>query len=315
MCKDNLDFVLSNKTKLNKGIFTDKEYPPEIESKRKILRPIFTAAKNSAKYRKRCKMDKDQLVIKGKRYGVEDMDTLPKYLKPANITSKANDKVYGYFRELHPFSNFHPAKFSYENKVFHCSEQFIQWKKAEFFKDTTAMNRIEKSKTGRQSKEEGRKIKNFKKTTWDIKAKDICKAGIRQKFIENKKPRDLLLSKTKGKKIAECTKDDVWGCGLALNNDKCLNSTMWTSQGIMGVILEEIRDELIGKTQSVPNTQPDVHKQPLPGSSTVRSDSPESTDSSDSSDSGSDSSSSNDQENPGPKPHHNVSSGNTDHQT
>ena len=81
----------------------------------------FTA-KQSKKYKKRCRMENDQLVIKGKHYSIEDMDKLPKSLKPVNVTSKTNDTVFGYFGELNPLSNFHPAKFSVEGKTFHCSE-------------------------------------------------------------------------------------------------------------------------------------------------------------------------------------------------
>ena len=80
--KDDVDYILSNKTSLRSGIYADKEYPLDIEKKRKILRPIYTAAKQSMKYKKRCRMENDQVVIKGKHYGIEDMDKLPKSLKP-----------------------------------------------------------------------------------------------------------------------------------------------------------------------------------------------------------------------------------------
>ena len=49
---DDIDFILSHKKELKTGIFADKEYPQDIENSRKILRPIFTAAKNSKKYMK-----------------------------------------------------------------------------------------------------------------------------------------------------------------------------------------------------------------------------------------------------------------------
>ena len=88
--KDDADYILSNKTNLRSGVFADKEYPLDIEKKRKILRPIYTAAKQSKKYKKRCRMENNLLVIKGKRYGVNDMETLPKSLKPVNVTSKSN---------------------------------------------------------------------------------------------------------------------------------------------------------------------------------------------------------------------------------
>ena len=81
------------------------------------------------------------------------MDSLPKSLKPVNITSRANTTVFGYFGELNPLSNFCPAEFTIENKTFYCSEQFIQWKKAELFKYRNTMKKIERTKTGHQCKE------------------------------------------------------------------------------------------------------------------------------------------------------------------
>ena len=238
--KDDVNYILSNKTSLQKGIFADKEFPQDVEKKRKTLRPIYTAAKNSKKYQKRCQMENDLLVIKGKRYGVEDMHSLPKSLKPVNVSSKTNDKIYGYFGELNPLSNFYHMPFSLDNKTFHCSEQFIQWKKAELFKDKAAMKRISRAKTGHQCKEEGKNIANYKNTVWEKKAKQLCKPGVKQKFMENQFPREVLTQKTRGKRIIECSKDPVWGCGMPLNDDDCLNSTKWTSQGIMGKMLEEI---------------------------------------------------------------------------
>ena len=244
--KEDVEFILANKTGLRKGIFADKEYPSEIEKKRKILRPIYTAAKHSKKYRKHCRMDNDILVIKGKRYNINELDKLPKSLKPANVTSKTNKTVFGYFGKLNPLSNFYLAPFNYQDNSYHCGEQFIQLKKAELFKDRSAIKRIVQSKTGHQCKVEGQRIANFNKNTWENNAYKLCKPGIRQKFLENEVPRQLLLNKTKGKRIAECTKDSVWGCGMSIHNDDCLDTTKWISQGIMGKLLEEIRSELAG---------------------------------------------------------------------
>ena len=210
------------------------------KEKERHCRPIYTTAKNSKKYQRRCRMENDLLVIKGKRYGVDDMHTLPKSLKPVNVSSKTDDKTYGYFGELNPLSNFYQAPFSLDNKTFHCSEQFIQWKKAELFKDKAAMKRISRAKTGHQCKDEGKNIANFKNTLWEKKVKQLCKLGVKQKFLENQFPREVLTRKTRGKRIIECSKDPIWGCGMPLKDADCLNSTKWTSQGIMGKMLEEI---------------------------------------------------------------------------
>ena len=70
---------------------------------------------------------------------------------------------------------------------------------------------------------------------------------------------------TKNKLIVECTKDTLWGTGAPLNNENCLDSTMWKGhgtkkQGIMGEILCEIRREL-EETADGPTLQP-VHLPP-----------------------------------------------------
>ena len=137
--KEDVEFILSNKTKLKKGVYADKEFPIEIERKRQLLRPIYTAAKRSAKYKKRCRMEDDVIVIKGKRYQTNELEKLPKSLKPANVTSRTNRTIYGYFGELNPLSNFYPAPFNYDSQSYHCSEQFIQMRKAEMFKDKHAI--------------------------------------------------------------------------------------------------------------------------------------------------------------------------------
>ena len=53
---------------------------------------------------------------------------------------------------------------------------------------------------------------------------------------------DTLIEKTGSKKIVECANDQLWGTGVALTRDDCLNSEKWISPGILGKFLEGIRD-------------------------------------------------------------------------
>ena len=244
---EDMEFILSNKTKLRKGIYVDKEYPFEIEHKRKI--PILTAAKKQKKFRKRCKLEKDELVIKGKHYNVNTINTLPKSLKPAKISSWTSKEVYGYFGELNPLSNFHHAPFTIDKIHYHCTEQLIQRKKAELFKDHSTVTKVMHAKTGYACKEAGRQVSNFKQEKWTKKAKSLCYDGIMQKYLENKHARRTLLA-TKNKTIVECTKDSVWGCGKPLSDELCLNKSLWINQGIMGEMLESIRQSLKTSTPS-----------------------------------------------------------------
>ena len=41
----------------------------------------------------------------------------------------------------------------------------------------------------------------------------------------------------------ECASDRLWGTGLPLSDPDCLDRTKWISQGILGQILEDIRNK------------------------------------------------------------------------
>ena len=56
---------------------------------------------------------------------------------------------------------------------------------------------------------------------------------------------DTSLHKTGNKKIVECASDCLWGTGQPLGDPTCFDSSKWVSQGILGQILESIRDEVI----------------------------------------------------------------------
>ena len=146
-------------------------------------------------------------------------------------------------------SNFHPASFRIYNQEYHCSEQYIQEAKAKYFNDIETYDKLRNTNTGLECKLIAKQTKNFNVKKWEQVAKDICKPGIKQKFQMNHNPRRMLLDHTKNKLIIECTKDTLWGTGVPLDNEKCLDSSMWKGhgtkkQGIMGEILCEIRNEL-----------------------------------------------------------------------
>ena len=239
-------YLLDNKKRLNKGIYLDKEYSHEVERKRKILRPILQAAKNKPKYKTRSRMEDDKVVIKGKHYGLDNLDELPSDLEAFKVTSRENQDIIGFFGELNPLSNFHPAEFTVGDKTYHCSEQFIQESKALFFNDHDTAERIMDTTTAAECKSIGYSVTDFNQETWNNSAKEICAKGINEKFLQNPELLDFLLTRTGTKTIIESTKDDIWGTGVVLHNPNCLKRNKWLSQGqgIMGEILEELRDTL-----------------------------------------------------------------------
>ena len=240
--KQDTEYVFENKSNLREGVYIDREYPMEIEYQRKVLRPILQAARKILSMKKKCKLEGATLHIKGKHYTLKTLHKLPKELDAFKISSKTDDYAVGFFGQLNPFSNFHDAPFELDGIRFHSSEQWIQYQKSIFAKDIDSCNKILASKTAIECKIISNQMKDLDIDAWNEIAKQKCKPGIVCKFRQNPRIMERLLN-TSDKIIVECAKDTLWGTGMALANEHCLDQVRWHSQGILGEILCEIRAE------------------------------------------------------------------------
>ena len=240
--KGHVETLFESKKHLPKGVYVDREYTEDIEKTRKLLRPILKLAKTKPLYKGKCKLEDDTLVVLGKRYTISTLHKLPADINGFEATSKNDGTTLGYFGELNPFSNFHRAEFDHDGKHYHSSEQFIQEAKALHFKDEKTAKEIMEAATPLECKMISRDITGFTQDEWKIHAKAKCKPGIAAKFRTHSSLMNLLRS-TGTLTIVESTYDDLWGTGIPLKDRNCLDSSKWTSQGIMGEILMEIRSE------------------------------------------------------------------------
>ena len=78
---------------------------------------------------------------------------------------------------------------------------------------------------------------------WEEAATAVCYPGIKAKFCQNPYAMDCLIRKTGSKRIVECAADHLWATGIPLNDPTCLDETKWISPGILGQMLESIRNE------------------------------------------------------------------------
>ena len=249
--KKDVDHLFKNRKNLPRGVFIDKEYSRSTEKERRLLRPVLNAARRLGKYKGRCRLEGPHLVVDGKHYHRQNLHTLPEDLDTVAATSKNNDNVLGFFGELHPFSNFHPCKFSYNGIDYHSSEQFIQAKKAEYFEDDIAKDRILAAEDAQDCKEIARDINNFDKRKWITVAEAICEPGITQKFLQNDNLLRALMS-TKGKTLVESSFDDIWGTGVHIASKDALIKSKWRGEGLLGKILMNIRNQ---QTERIPPTE------------------------------------------------------------
>ena len=214
-----VEYFYANRRWTRRGIFIDKAYTQEVEHKRRLLRPILKAARRLPEYQGLCRLDCDELVLKGKHYSFDRLDRLPNNLNVFSLSSKEDSDTVGFFGELNPLSNFHPANFTMNGIHYTSSEQFIQHMKALTFNDYTTAKKIINATNAMECKELSREISNFEKTSWEECAKAKCKPGIHQKFSQNSCLRDVLIHCTGNKQIIESAKDKFWGTGIPLQDD------------------------------------------------------------------------------------------------
>ena len=160
-----------------------------------------------------------------------------------DVTSRTNEEMLAFFGELNPLSNFHPCKFTLEGETFNSSEQYIQWTKAKYSKDSIAMDRIMNCEDAADCKEVSRDITNLDRIGWANSAESLCYHGIRAKFTQNEHLLDKLLD-TGDKTLVEASYNEIWGTGQPLGSRDCLCQTKWKSIGILGKILMRIRNDL-----------------------------------------------------------------------
>ena len=241
--QEDCEYLLANKNYLPKGVFIDRQYSEETENKRRILRPIYKAAKNHSAFKGRCTMEGEYLKIRGIRYSVDDINKLPEELNSFKCTSRETPDVLGFFGELNPLSNFYNCEFHYQNLVFHSSEQLIQYNKAKHFKDNVTMAQILNASTPLECKRLAREIVNYNEDNWRMVAKNMCFEGLKEKFAQNPTLVETLL-KTNNKTLVECSFDRIWGNGIPLGDRSCMDRQKWYSVGILGEMLMEIRSQL-----------------------------------------------------------------------
>ena len=99
--------LMSGKSNLLPGLNVNHEYPPLIKWNHDRLSPILHLAKNSPRYKDKCRLENDTLILDGNRYTIDDIATLPKEVAAYKSAQKVDENRLTFHGEFGPFSNFH----------------------------------------------------------------------------------------------------------------------------------------------------------------------------------------------------------------
>ena len=177
--------IIRIEEKTAKRIYTNEEYPKEIQRQRNILQPILRLASNLPEYKGKCKLENNTLIIQGKCSSIEDISQLPENLSPIKATQKQDDATIGYFGQLCLYSNFFHRKFVINNPNFKRSKHYIHYTKAVYFNYTLTARAILECETPQETKQFARTIVNFDHQKWIQNGLEFVRPGIKVKFDQN----------------------------------------------------------------------------------------------------------------------------------
>ena len=144
------------------------------------------------------------------------------------------------------FSQWYNCKFVVDGITYHTAEQYMMAQKALLFNDNEIFHKIMSSKSQKEYKELGRKIKNFSDLKWNENKYQIVLKGNIAKFLQNEKLKAFLLN-TGIKILVEASPyDKIWGIGLSAEQENIENPLTWNGENLLGFALMEVRD-LISK--------------------------------------------------------------------
>lgn len=144
-----------------------------------------------------------------------------------------------------PFSQWYPSPFVIDGKKYNCAEQYMMAEKARLFGDKEAERAIMKTKSPREQKALGRKVKNFNVDKWNSVAKYVVYKANMAKFTQDEELQRVLFE-TEGTTLVEASPyDKIWGIGLAEDDHRALVRGTWQGKNWLGEVLTSVRDELL----------------------------------------------------------------------
>lgn len=142
------------------------------------------------------------------------------------------------------FSQWWQSSFVVDKIKYATAEHWMMAKKAELFEDREMLEKILAAESPAEAKKLGRNVNNFDQKIWAENSFDIVCEGNFHKFSQHEELKEFLLN-TKNRIIVEASPvDNIWGIGMAKDNEQAENPRLWKGLNLLGFALMEVREKL-----------------------------------------------------------------------
>lgn len=229
-----------------------QDLPKRLREDSQILHRVLRAATAHPKYRS-AKVKDYKLIINGTEYGPEQLERLPKPIRPSTLSTRASDSVLVFFTRHSVLSNHHPAPFTFKNIRYANMEHYLAHQRALVSGDPDLIQRALHAADPLEAKSILNLLKRQQPQEWEDKVEKVLLQGLREKFGQN--PRLLqYLKDTQHLTLGEASRDPKWAVGMSLEDEDVLDVSKWLPTGnLLGRTLTRVRTEFL---QGVATDQP-----------------------------------------------------------
>ena len=142
------------------------------------------------------------------------------------------------------YSQWHLADMTIDGIEYNSCEQYMMHQKALLFGDNDIAEDIMNEKNPREQKRFGRQIKNFDKSVWDKNCFAIVYEGNYAKFSQNPELKEELLATGDRVLVEASPLDNIWGIGMAENDEGVDNPSYWLGLNLLGFAITTVRNQI-----------------------------------------------------------------------
>ena len=141
-------------------------------------------------------------------------------------------------------SQWYPATFIENGRVFATAEHYMMFHKATLFGDLEVAEQVMQAPNPGAAKSLGRAVRDFDEAVWEARRSAIVIAANLEKFAQNAALKAFLLATGEQVLVEASPTDTVWGIGLAANDPGAGDPWQWRGLNLLGFALMTVRARL-----------------------------------------------------------------------